>query len=106
MEVLSDMYEKPSTNNKIYLMKKLFNLKKEEGAPMAEHLNEFDMMVNQLSEVEIDFNDDICALILLASLTNSWEPMRAMVSNSIRNSKLKFNDVRDWILVEEVHKKD
>ncbi|RVX06253.1 hypothetical protein CK203_027464 [Vitis vinifera] len=61
MEVLSDMYEKPSTNNKVYLMKKLFNLKKEEGAPMAEHLNEFDMMVNQLSEVEIDFNDDICA---------------------------------------------
>ena len=95
MEVLSDMYEKPSTNNKVYLMKKLFNLKKEEGAPMAEHFNEFDMMVNQLSEVEIDFNDDICALILLASLTNSWEPMRAMVSNSIRNSKLKFNDVRD-----------
>ena len=27
-KVLSSMYEKPSANNKVYLMKKLFNLKR------------------------------------------------------------------------------
>ena len=31
MKALSSMYEKPSANNKVYLMKKLFNLKKAEG---------------------------------------------------------------------------
>ena len=31
MKALSSMYEKLSTNNKVYLMKKLFNLKKAEG---------------------------------------------------------------------------
>jgi len=31
IKVLSSMYEKPSTNNKMHLMKKLFNLKKTEG---------------------------------------------------------------------------
>ena len=61
---------------------------------MVEHLNEFNMIVNQLSYVETNF-DEVCALIFLASLPNSWEPLRAIVSNSIRNSKLKFNDVRD-----------
>ena len=27
MKVLSDMYEKPSATNKVYLMRRLFNLK-------------------------------------------------------------------------------
>ena len=35
MKALSSMYEKPSTNNKVYLMKKLFILKMVEGTPVA-----------------------------------------------------------------------
>ena len=35
MKVLSSMYEKPSANNKVNLMKKLFNLKMVEGTPVA-----------------------------------------------------------------------
>ena len=35
IRVLTSMYEKPSANNKVYLMKKLFNLKKAEGTPVA-----------------------------------------------------------------------
>ena len=35
MKVLSGMYEKPSTNNKVYLMKKLFNLKMAKNALVA-----------------------------------------------------------------------
>ena len=54
----------------------------------------------------IRFDDKICALILLASLPNSWEPMRAAITNSIRNAKLKFIDVRNTILAEEVQRKD
>jgi hypothetical protein len=72
MMALPSIYEKLSANNKVHLMKKLFNLKKAEGASMA-HLNEFNTITNQLSSVEIDFDDEICALIILASLPNSWE---------------------------------
>ena len=53
------------------LIKKLFNLKMVEGSPMAQHLNEFNTITNQLSFVEIDFDDEIRALIVLASLPNS-----------------------------------
>ena len=35
MKALSSMYEKLSANNKVYLMKKLFNLKKAGGTLVA-----------------------------------------------------------------------
>ena len=56
MKALSGMYEKPSANNKVHLMKKLFNLKMVENASIAQHLNKFNTITNQLSSVEIDFD--------------------------------------------------
>ena len=51
------MYEKLSTNNKVHLMKKLFNLKVGEGGIVVEHMNEFNIIVNQPSFVEINFEE-------------------------------------------------
>ena len=59
MKALSSMYEKPLANNKVHLMKKLFNLKMAENVSVAQHLNEFNTITNQLSSVEIDFDDEI-----------------------------------------------
>ncbi|KAG6639444.1 hypothetical protein CIPAW_10G100900 [Carya illinoinensis] len=77
-----------------------------DGTSVAQHLNDFNTITNQLSSVEIEFDDEIRALILLASLPNSWEAMRMAVSNSAGKSKLKYDDIRDLILAEEVRKKD
>ena len=52
-------------------MKKLFNLKMVEGIPVAQHLSEFNTITNQFSSVEINFDDEIHALIVLASLPNN-----------------------------------
>jgi hypothetical protein len=106
MAALSSMYEKPSANNKVHLMKKLFNIKMAEGVSVAQHLNEFNTITNQLSSVEIDFDDEIRTLIILASLPNSWEAVRMAVSNSAGKSKLSYEDVRNLVLSEEVRKKD
>ena len=54
MKALSDMYDKPSVNNKVHLMKKLFNLKMPEGNSMVGHLNKFNIVLNQLVSVEIN----------------------------------------------------
>ena len=35
MKALSGMYKKPLANNKVHLMKKLFNLKKAKGIPVV-----------------------------------------------------------------------
>ena len=100
------MYGKPSANNKVHLMKKLFNLKMSENASVAQNLKKINTITNQLSSVEIDFDDEIHALIVLASLPKTWEAMRMAVSNSTGKEKLKYNDIRDLILAEEIHKRD
>ena len=106
IKALSSMYEKPSANNKVHLMKKLFNLKMVEGTPAAQHLNEFNTITNQLSSMEIVFDDEIRALIVLASLPNSCEAMRMAMNNSAGKSKLKYDDIQDLILSEEVCRRD
>ena len=106
MKALSSMYEKLSANNKVYLMKKLFNLKKAEGTPIAQHLNKFNTITNQLSIVEIEFDDEVHALIILSSLPNSWKAMRMAMSNSAGKSKFKYDEIRDLILSEEVRRRD
>ena len=106
MKALSSIYEKPSANNKVYLIKKLFNLKKAKSTLVVQHLNEFNTITNQLSTVGIEFDDEVHALILLDSLPNSWEAMRMMMSNFARKSKPKYDDIRDLILSEEVRRRD
>ena len=106
MKALSSMYEKPSTNNKVHLMKKLLNLKMAKNASVAQHLNEFNTITNQLSFVKIDFADEIHALIVLACLPNSWEAMRMAISNSTGKEKLKNKDIRDLILAKEICRRD
>ena len=69
-------------------------------------MNEFNTIRNQLSYLENDFNDEINALIVLASLPNSWEAMRLAVSNSTGKEKLKYNDIRDLVLVEEIRRRN
>ena len=53
MKALSNMYEKPSTSNKVFLMRHLFNLKMAKGAYVTDHINEFNVITTQLSSVEI-----------------------------------------------------
>ena len=81
-------------------------LKMAKNASVAQHLNEFNTITNQLSYVEIDFDDEIRALIVLASLSNSWKTMKMAVSNSTGKEKLKYNDTRDLILAEEIRRRD
>ena len=59
-----------------------------------------------MSSVKIDFDDEIRALIVLASLPNSWEAIKMTVSNSTQKEKLKYNDIRDLIMAEEIRRKD
>ena len=69
-------------------------------------MNKFNTITNQLSSVESDFDDEIRALIILASLPNSWEAMRMAISNSTGKEKLKYNDIQDLILAKEICRKD
>ncbi|KAE8655918.1 NAC domain-containing protein 48 [Hibiscus syriacus] len=106
MAALSSMYEKPLTSNKVHLMRRLFNLRMAERASVAQHLNELNTITTQLSSVEIEFDDEVRALILLSSLPDSWNVTVTAISNSSGNSKLKFDDVIDLVLSEEIRRRE
>ena len=67
LKTLPNMYEKPSAMNKVYLMRRLFNLQMSENGSVFDHINEFNMIVSQLNSVDINFEDEIKALILMMS---------------------------------------
>jgi hypothetical protein len=46
MDTLTKMYEKPSASNKVFIMKRLFNMKMSEGGFIADHLNHFNTVTN------------------------------------------------------------
>ena len=55
---LENMYEKKNTQAKIFLMRKLMNLKLREGQSIAEHLNDFEGMIAQLSVAGLLLDDE------------------------------------------------
>ena len=82
LKALSNMYEKPSAINKVYLMRRFFNLQMSETGSVSDHINEFNMIVSQLNSVDINFEDEIKALILMSSLPESWDTVVAAISSS------------------------
>jgi glucose-6-phosphate isomerase len=106
MDALTKLYEKTSTSNKVFLMKRLFNMNMSEGGSVLDHLNDFNMVTNQLISVKVDFDDEVRALLILCSLPERWNDLVMDVSNSVSGSNtLKFDDVVGVILSEEMRRK-
>jgi len=87
MKALSNMYEKPSAANKVYLIRRLVNLKMGESNSITNYISEFNTIIAQLTSVQITFDDKVKALILLSSLLEIWSATVTTVSNSTSNSK-------------------
>ena len=67
MRTLDKLYEKPLASNKLFLMKRLFNMKMLEGGSIVDHLNEFNMIASTLSSVKVNFDDKVRDLLILCS---------------------------------------
>ena len=103
MKELTRLYEKTSATDKVFLIKRLFNMKMSKGGSIADHLNDFNTVTNQLSSAKVDFEDEVKALLILCSLPKSWNGLVMVVSNSVSGSNtLKFDDVVGVILSEEM----
>jgi hypothetical protein len=106
MDTMAKLYEKPSVSNKVFLMKRLFNMNMLKFGYVADHLNEFNTVTNQLSSVKVDFDDEVEALLILCSLPESWNGLVMVVNNSVSGSNtLKFDGVVGVILSEEMRQK-
>ena len=105
LKALSNMYEKPSAANKVFLIRQLVNTKMKEGASVTDHINEFNSIISRLGSVDIKFDDEVQALLLLSSLPDSWSGTVTAVSSSSGTTKLTFEGIRDLILGEDIRRR-
>lgn len=105
MVTLSWMYEKLSTLNKAFLMKRLFHMKMVKRGTIIEQLNEFNTATSQLKSMSMNFDEEVRTLLILFSLPKSWDGLVMTLSNSLGSRSLKFYDIVSIILSEEVHRK-
>uniref|UniRef100_A0A2N9HLW0 Integrase catalytic domain-containing protein n=1 Tax=Fagus sylvatica TaxID=28930 RepID=A0A2N9HLW0_FAGSY len=103
---LESLYERKTAQNKAFAIRKLAHLKLKEGRSVAEHLSEFQDLVNQLTRMNLVVDDELQALLLLSSLPDSWETLVVSLSNSAPNGVLQLAMVKDSLFNEETRRKD
>nr|GFA98238.1 retrovirus-related Pol polyprotein from transposon TNT 1-94 [Tanacetum cinerariifolium] len=70
---LETLYMTKSLANKLYLKKKLYTFYMPAGRKIFEHIDEFNKIVLDLANIEVKFEDEDLALLLLTSLPASYE---------------------------------
>ncbi|KAF5800225.1 putative RNA-directed DNA polymerase [Helianthus annuus] len=106
LEALSNMYEKPSAGNRVFLMRELFNMRMNEGSSVADHINEVNSILSRLATVGMKLDDDTQAVVLLSSLPDSWSGFVTTVTETAGTGNLKFDRVRDSVLGEDVRRRN
>lgn len=101
------MYEMASTLNKVFIMKRLYNLKMKEGGIVSNHLNNFNTLVSQLISMGINLDSEMKTILLLCSLPKSWEGVLMATNTSVAaKRKLNFDDVAGTLLGKDMRRKN
>ena len=103
---LETMYERKTTQNKAFLIRKLVNLKYKDGCDVAEYMSDFQGLINQLTTMKMVLDDELQALLLLSSLPDSWETLVVTISNSAPDGKVTIDMVKDSMFNEEARRKE
>ena len=70
---LEDKYMTKSVENRLYLKKKLFHFQYRAGISMSEHLNDYNKILADLQNLEVDISNEDKSLLLLNSLSNTHD---------------------------------
>jgi len=90
--------------NKLFLWKKLYNLRMKYGDSVIEHLNAFNIVVSELLSVDIKISNEDKCISLLCSLPNSWDSLVVLIgSNAIA---MNFDEIVSSLLSEEMRRKN
>jgi hypothetical protein len=103
-KTLSDTYEKKVAATKIYLIRRLDNLRIKESDLITAHLNEYDEIISQLSAQGMTIDDKLKALLLMSSLPPSWETFVTTVCNASATA-VKYSETTSSILSEDARRK-
>ena len=85
-------------------MKQMMYLRYQDGTLMTDHVNVFQDFVNQLSGMNVKFDDEVLSLWFLGTLPDSWETFRTL-SNAISDGVITMRLVKNSVLNEETRRK-
>jgi len=102
---IETLYASSTKNNKLYLLNSLMNLRYKEGISISDHLNDFQGLRNQLSQMGIKFDDEVLGLWLLNTLPESWETFRVSITNSSPDGVVSLENIKSSVLNEEMRRK-
>ena len=71
---------------------------------MADHVNSFQGIINQLSAMGITFEDEVRVLLLLGFLPDTWETLKVTLCNSTPNGVFTWNYVKTRVMNEETRR--
>eukprot|EP00253_Pinus_taeda_P019675 PITA_19675 len=101
---LGTLYQIKSLVNKLFLRKKLYNLRMKYGDLVKEHINAFNTVVSQSSSVVIKISYEEKCINLLCSLPDSWDSLViAIGSNEIA---LEFDEIVSPLLTKEMKREN
>ena len=95
-----------SAASQIYWLKKLVDLKMKDGVSMSSHLNEFNLVFDQLSGQGIQLNHSLKALFVLLTLPDNWDTFCTTISTNATTNGLSSVTVESSLLIEEVNRKN
>ncbi|GJT40820.1 zinc finger, CCHC-type containing protein [Tanacetum coccineum] len=70
---LETLYMTKSLANKLYLKKKLFTFYMDSGKKLSEHIDEFNKLVGDLANIDVEIDDEDQTLMLLTSLPSLYD---------------------------------
>jgi len=93
---LGTLYQSKSLVNKLFLWKKLYNLRMEDGDLVTEHMNAFNTVVSQLASVDIKTSDEDKCISLLCSIPDSWDSL--VIATGSNATTLQFDEIVSSLL--------
>ena len=70
---METLYASKTDNKKLFLLKQLMTFKYKEGTTIFGHINDFQGILDELSRMDVNFDDEIQGLWLHNTIPNSWE---------------------------------
>jgi hypothetical protein len=101
---LGNLYQSKSLVNKLFLRKKLYHLRMEDGDSVTEHLNAFNTLVSQRGSINITIVEKDKCITFLCSLPDSWDNLVVAIGSTTQ-STLKYEDLVASLLSEEMRRK-
>ena len=105
LSALKEVHQGIGTNGRMVLMQRLWRLKMSEGQDMAQHLNQFRELANQLRDLTTEgkeIDDRELLTILTLSLPESYEPL--VIALQSRADLVTFNIMAGRLLQESARR--